>query len=137
MLVENYDLVVIGGGAAGLVASAFGGKFNLKVALIEREALGGDCTWTGCVPSKALLKVAKTAQSARRASKYGITTGEISVDMTKIRDYIKTVVAEIYAAETPSEFSKRGVEVILGEARFIDYYSGLQSWFQMGSFESK
>ena len=58
---QVYDLIVLGGGSAGLVAAKFAGRLGVKVALVEMERLGGDCTWQGCVPSKALLKVAKTA----------------------------------------------------------------------------
>lgn len=117
---EQYDMVVIGGGAAGLVASAFAGQLGLKAALVEREALGGDCTWTGCMPSKALLKVAKTAHAARTSAAYGVQVPAVSVDMPQVKVYVQGVVQEIYAGETPEEFSKRGVEVILGEGRFID-----------------
>ncbi|MGB1288992.1 MAG: FAD-dependent oxidoreductase, partial [Aggregatilineales bacterium] len=60
-MTEQYRMIVIGGGAAGLTAAAFAGELGAKVALIEKEKLGGDCTWVGCVPSKALLKVAKVA----------------------------------------------------------------------------
>ncbi|MDX1991372.1 MAG: FAD-dependent oxidoreductase [bacterium] len=117
---DRYDLIVIGGGAAGLVASGFAGLVDVKVALIEREHLGGDCTWTGCMPSKALLKVAKNAHAARSGAKYGIHTGDVKVDMRQVRDYVQGVVQKIYQAETPEEFAKRGVDIILGEARFVD-----------------
>lgn len=120
MSVDAYDLVVVGGGAAGLVASGVGGKLGLKVALVEREALGGDCTWTGCMPSKALLKVARMAHAARSGAKYGIHTPQPDVDMRQVRAYVRQVVERIYAAETPEEFSKYGVEIILGEGRFLD-----------------
>lgn len=120
---ELYDLIVIGGGTGGLVASGFAGQINAKVAVIEKEHLGGDCTWTGCVPSKALIKVARTAHEVRTAHKYGITTAEPQVDMQKVRAYIQSTVQEIYQHETPEEFSKRGVEIILGEARFVDAHT--------------
>ena len=67
---EEYDLVVIGGGSAGLTASEFAARLGLKVAVIEKDRLGGDCTWTGCVPSKALLEIAKTVHTA--AGRWGI-----------------------------------------------------------------
>jgi pyruvate/2-oxoglutarate dehydrogenase complex dihydrolipoamide dehydrogenase (E3) component len=117
---DRYDLIVIGGGAAGLVASGFAGLVDVKVALIEREHLGGDCTWTGCMPSKALLKVAKNAHAARSSAKYGIHSADIKVDMRQVRDYVQGVVQKIYQAETPEAFAKRGVDIILGEARFLD-----------------
>lgn len=122
-MIEQYDMVVIGGGAAGLVASGFAGKLGLKVALIEREALGGDCTWTGCMPSKALLKVAKTAHTARTSAQYGVRADAVTVDMRQVRDHVQGIVQRIYAAETPEEFSKRGVDIIIGEGRFIDSHT--------------
>lgn len=117
---EQYDVIVIGGGSAGLTASVFGGELGKKVALIERERIGGDCTWSGCMPSKALLKIAKTAHSIRTAQNFGISAVEPTVDMVAIRDHIRTVIAEVYQHETPEAIAQRGVETILGEARFLD-----------------
>lgn len=121
---ERYDLVVIGAGTAGLTAAGFMGRVGGKVALIEKEALGGDCTWYGCVPSKALLKVSKMAHSVRTAHKYGITASEPQVDMTAVRDYVQDAIREIYQHETPEVYSAAyGPEVIIGEARFIDAHT--------------
>ena len=72
---QVYDLIVLGGGSAGLVAAKFAGRLGVKVALVEMERLGGDCTWQGCVPSKALLKVAKTAH------KNGTTLKEAALEL--------------------------------------------------------
>lgn len=115
-----YDVIVIGGGAAGLTASAVIGGLGKNVALIERERLGGDCTWTGCVPSKALLKVARIAHSIRTAHKYGISINEPTIDMKAVREHLRHVIQEVYQHETPEETAKRGIEVVLGEARFVD-----------------
>jgi pyruvate/2-oxoglutarate dehydrogenase complex dihydrolipoamide dehydrogenase (E3) component len=82
--------------------------------------LGGDCTWTGCIPSKALLKVARIAHSIRTAEQFGISSSPPKVDMSFVRNHIQTVIQEIYQHETPEAFSKRGVDVIQGTARFID-----------------
>ncbi len=117
---ELYDVIVIGGGAAGLTASAVIGGLGKKVALIERERLGGDCTWTGCVPSKALLKVAKTAHAIRTAEAYGITVNPPTVDMGAVREHLRHVIQEVYQHETPEETAKRDIEVVIGEAKFID-----------------
>jgi pyruvate/2-oxoglutarate dehydrogenase complex dihydrolipoamide dehydrogenase (E3) component len=68
----QYDLVVIGAGSGGLTAAQFAARLGAKVALVEKERIGGDCTWTGCVPSKALLKVAKVAHQVRAANDYGV-----------------------------------------------------------------
>ena len=115
-----YDLVVIGAGSAGLTAAAFAGELGAKVVLIEKEAIGGDCTWFGCVPSKTLLNVAKHAHHARTGAQYGIHSGPVEVDMKAVKDHIQAMVARIYEHETPEEVSKRGVEVVEGEAVFLD-----------------
>lgn len=116
-----YDLIVIGGGAAGLTSAGFMGKVGGRVALIEQEHLGGDCTWAGCVPSKALLKVGKMAQNVREAAKYGITAGAPQVDMAAVRAYVQATIDEIYQHETPEVYGKNyNVEVVIGAARFVD-----------------
>lgn len=121
---DIYNLVVIGGGAAGLTASAFIGEAGGKVALIEKEKLGGDCTWVGCVPSKALLKVAKVAHTMRTADKYGISGSEPQVDMAQVKAHVLGAVEHVYADETPEVFSERGVEVIEGQAaQFVDAHT--------------
>ncbi|GAB4524583.1 MAG: FAD-dependent oxidoreductase [Anaerolineae bacterium] len=118
---ENYDLVVIGAGAAGLTAAGFGGKVGARTALIERDKLGGDCTWRGCVPSKSLLKVAKIAHAMRSADQYGIAASVPQVNMPAVRSYIFSAIDEIYQHETPDVFAgEYGVDVILGSASFVD-----------------
>jgi pyruvate/2-oxoglutarate dehydrogenase complex dihydrolipoamide dehydrogenase (E3) component len=120
---DLYDVIVIGGGAAGLTAAAVTGELGKKTALVERERLGGDCTWTGCVPSKALLKVAKVAHSIRTADRYGINVAPPVVDMAVIRRHIQRTIQEVYQHETPDEIAKRNIDVVLGDARFIDAHT--------------
>ena len=115
-----YDLIVIGAGSGGLTGAEFAANLGAKVALVEKHRVGGDCTWTGCVPSKALLKVAKVAQSVRTADHFGITTGMEQVDMGRVRDYVNSAVVEIYQHETPERLQAKGIEVVLGAARFVD-----------------
>lgn len=116
-----YDLLVIGGGSAGIGAAKYAAKFGKSVALIEKERFGGDCTWTGCVPSKTLLASARRAHAARTASRYGIQTGEVKVDMRAIKTRINTVIKSIYDEDdSPAAFEKLGVTAITGAARFID-----------------
>ena len=68
----DYDLVVMGGGAAGLVAATGSASLGAKTALIEKNKLGGDCTWYGCVPSKALLKSSQALSTVKRIGEFGI-----------------------------------------------------------------
>ncbi|MEW5961371.1 MAG: FAD-dependent oxidoreductase [Chloroflexota bacterium] len=77
---KSYDLVIIGGGSAGLTAAGFAVQLGRRVALVEKYRLGGDCTWSGCVPSKTLLKTAKVAHEMRVANRYGLASVEPQVD---------------------------------------------------------
>jgi len=117
---QVYDLIVLGGGSAGLVAAKFAGRLGVKVALVEMERLGGDCTWQGCVPSKALLKVAKTAHAARSGEAYGVFTEPPTADMEKVRDYVQGVIQDVYSHETPEAVQESGVEPFIGRAVFLD-----------------
>ena len=117
---QDYDLVIIGAGSGGLVAASFAVKLGAKVALVEKNRIGGDCTWTGCVPSKALLKAAKVAHDVRIASRYGITGGDPLVAMPAVRDYVRSAIEAVYQFETPEELERQGVNVVLGAAQFRD-----------------
>jgi pyruvate/2-oxoglutarate dehydrogenase complex dihydrolipoamide dehydrogenase (E3) component len=120
---DQYDVIVIGGGAAGLTAAAVTGELGKKTALVERERLGGDCTWTGCVPSKALLKVAKVAHSIRTADRYGISAAPPVVDMAVLRRHLQATIQEVYQHETPEAIAKRNIEIVPGDARFVDAHT--------------
>ncbi len=117
---ESYGLVVIGAGAAGLTAVKFGLELGATVALVEKSRVGGDCTWTGCVPSKALLHVAKKMQAARQASRFGKTAVPIQTDMSKVKAYVQERIQTVYASETPQKLAADGADVFLGAARFLD-----------------
>ncbi len=114
----DYDLIVIGAGSAGLVAARFARQLGLSVAMVERSRVGGDCTWTGCVPSKALLKAAGVAHSASTAERYGLSSFRSDVDLSAVMERIRSVINHIYDAESPEALAREGVEVIIGEARF-------------------
>jgi len=75
-----YDLTIIGGGSAGLVLAVAGARLGKKTALVEKHRIGGDRLWTGCVPSKALLKAAKVANYIQNAEKYGIAISDALPD---------------------------------------------------------
>src|SRR5258708_26321830 len=116
----SFDFVVIGGGSGGLTAAGFAAQLGAKVALVEKNRIGGDCTWTGCVPSKALLKAAKVAHEVRTASRFGITANPPAVEMTSVRAYVRQAIEQVYQFEGPEELRKQGIEVIQGAARFVD-----------------
>jgi pyruvate/2-oxoglutarate dehydrogenase complex dihydrolipoamide dehydrogenase (E3) component len=77
----EYDLAIIGAGASGLIAVDFALQLGARTALIDKGPIGGDCTWTGCVPSKSLIKVATVANSIRGAARFGIDCSAPQVDM--------------------------------------------------------
>ena len=117
---ENYDLIVIGGGSAGLTAARFGAQLGLKVALAEMERIGGDCTWTGCIPSKSLVKAAKIAHDMRSANCYGLNAVEPVVDLKAAMARIKAVSEEVYQGESSETLRTEGIDVFFGAARFLD-----------------
>lgn len=123
MPAERYDLVIIGAGAGGLIAADFAVQLGAKTALVEKDRIGGDCTWTGCVPSKTLLKIAKVAHQVRTASRYGINSDFRSIDMAQVQDYVQGAVEQIYQGTTPEALRAKGIHVHLGGARFLDAHT--------------
>ena len=116
---DEYDLVVLGGGAAGLTAAGMSAQFGAKTLLVERDKLGGDCTWTGCIPSKALLKAAKVAEHARTAGRYGLEPVELRVDLAKVLGRVHEIQDHVYEeADRPEVIEAFGVEVRHASARF-------------------
>jgi len=117
---SKYDLVIIGAGSAGLVAADFAVKLGVRVALLEKDRIGGDCTWSGCVPSKALLKVAKVNHQMRNADRYGLTPADASVNLKEVMAHVKSVIDDIYQDESPEALRAKGIDVYIGDVRFVD-----------------
>src|SRR5262249_45314362 len=113
-MTSRYDLVIVGAGSGGLVAARFAAQLGAKIALIEKNRIGGDCTWTGCVPSKALLKVAKVAHDIRTSPRYGISTSKPEINMSVIREYVRGAIASVYQFEGPEVLAAEGIELIFG-----------------------
>jgi pyruvate/2-oxoglutarate dehydrogenase complex dihydrolipoamide dehydrogenase (E3) component len=120
MSIETYDLAIIGAGSAGLIAADFAVKLGARVALLERDRIGGDCTWTGCVPSKAIVHVARTAHEMRTASVFGIQAQPPFIDMVQVRAYLRSCIDHIYQGTTPEALRQKGMAVHLGAVRFHD-----------------
>jgi pyruvate/2-oxoglutarate dehydrogenase complex dihydrolipoamide dehydrogenase (E3) component len=113
-----YDFVVVGGGTAGLVSSRTAAGLGARTALIERERTGGDCLWTGCVPSKALIASADLAHRIRTADALGLDAREPEFDFARVMDHVRAAQATIEPADSPESLRRDGVEVIHGSARF-------------------
>ena len=120
MITEQYDLAIIGAGSVGLIAAEFAVKLGARVAMLERDRIGGDCTWSGCVPSKSLLKVAKVAHDLRTASTFGIASQPPVVDMQQVREYLRSTIRQIYKGTTPEALREKGMDILLGPVSFVD-----------------
>jgi pyruvate/2-oxoglutarate dehydrogenase complex dihydrolipoamide dehydrogenase (E3) component len=120
---DTYDLAIIGGGAAGLIAAPFAVQLGARVAFIEKDRIGGDCTWTGCVPSKTLIKSSRVAHQMRTADRFGLPTMDAAVDLKPVMEHVHSVIAEIYSHTTPESLRDLGIDVFLGEPHFIDAHT--------------
>ena len=118
MASTEFDLVIIGGGAGGLVVAAGGASLGAKVALVEKHKMGGDCLWYGCVPSKSLIKSARVAHQMRHADRWAIGPAQPEIDLAQVMERIAGVIRGIEPNDSPERFRGLGVDVILGEGRF-------------------
>jgi pyruvate/2-oxoglutarate dehydrogenase complex dihydrolipoamide dehydrogenase (E3) component/uncharacterized membrane protein YdjX (TVP38/TMEM64 family) len=114
----RYNLVVVGGGTAGLVSAAGGAGLGAKVALVERHLLGGDCLNVGCVPSKGIISAARVAGSARDAAVYGVHTGDVTVDFAAVMARMRAIRADLAPIDGVPRLTSIGIDVYIGEARF-------------------
>jgi pyruvate/2-oxoglutarate dehydrogenase complex dihydrolipoamide dehydrogenase (E3) component/membrane protein DedA with SNARE-associated domain len=115
----DYNLLVIGGGSAGLVSAYIAAAVKAKVALIEKHKMGGDCLNTGCVPSKALIRSAKAADTLRHANRYGLESVPVKGSFKNIMNRVKEVVAKVEHHDSPERYRALGVDCIAGEASFV------------------
>ena len=116
---ERWDLLVLGGGTAGIVAAKTAARLGARVLLVERDRTGGDCLWTGCVPSKALLAAGEAAAGARRAGRFGVTVDEVRVDFARVMDHVHGAVRQIAPVDSIESLEAAGVTVRTGHGRFV------------------
>lgn len=114
----DFDLIVIGSGQAGGPLASAAAAAGKRVALVERKHVGGTCVNEGCTPTKTMVASAKVAYLARRAADYGVETGTVSVDMTRIRERKREVIASFRDGSQKSYENTKNLELIWGEARF-------------------
>ncbi|MFM2433078.1 MAG: hypothetical protein RLZZ511_4292 [Cyanobacteriota bacterium] len=121
----EYDLVVIGAGTAGLViaAGSAGLGIGLKIALIEREYMGGDCLNVGCIPSKCLIRSARAAYEVSHSAHLGVIAQAMSVDFKLVMERMRQVRSGISHHDSAQRFQDLGIDVFFGDAQFADRHS--------------
>jgi pyruvate/2-oxoglutarate dehydrogenase complex dihydrolipoamide dehydrogenase (E3) component len=119
MAVE-YDVVIIGGGSGGLVVASAAAQLNAKVALVEKDRLGGDCLWFGCVPSKSFLHASRVAHEVKTSSRFGIYSTPPDIQFSEAMGHVQQAISNIQPNDSPERFESLGVEVIFGEGEFKD-----------------
>jgi pyruvate/2-oxoglutarate dehydrogenase complex dihydrolipoamide dehydrogenase (E3) component/uncharacterized membrane protein YdjX (TVP38/TMEM64 family) len=116
----DYNMVVVGAGSAGLVSALIAATVKAKVALIEKDRMGGDCLNNGCVPSKALIRSTRLLSYSSRASEFGFKSLSVNFDFAEVMERVQRVVRTIEPHDSPERYTALGVECIAGEARIRD-----------------
>ena len=113
-------MVVIGAGTAGLVTAAGAAILGAKVALVERDLMGGDCLNFGCVPSKALIRSARAAAAVRDAGRFGVEVPPgVRVNFPAVMERMRKLRAELSPTDSANRFRGLGVDVFIGDGRFV------------------
>lgn len=115
----DYNLVVIGGGSAGLVSSYIAAVVKAKVLLIEKDKMGGDCLNTGCVPSKSLIKSSRFLAELSRSERYGIKQASADFDFSEVMGRVSSVIKQIEPHDSVERYTQLGVECMTGDARVL------------------
>ncbi|MBC8343130.1 MAG: dihydrolipoyl dehydrogenase [Bacteroidetes bacterium] len=118
----DFNMVVIGAGSAGLVAAYIASAIKAKVALIEKNKMGGDCLNTGCVPSKALIKSARFLSMTRKAQELGIESNTVNFDFAAVMERIQKVIQTVAPHDSVERYTGLGVDCINGAAEIMDPY---------------
>lgn len=118
----DYNVVVVGAGAAGLVSATIAAAVKARVALVERDKMGGDCLNTGCVPSKALLRSARAVADMRRGRDFGLKESEARFDFAEVMERVQRVIRAVEPHDSVERYSKLGVECVRGDARIASPY---------------
>lgn len=116
----DYNLIVIGAGSGGLVTAYIAAAVKAKVALIEKHKMGGDCLYTGCVPSKALIRTARFLRDQRNSKKYGVQNASAEFNFSEAMTRIQNVIKKIEPHDSIERYSQLGVDCIQADAKIID-----------------
>jgi pyruvate/2-oxoglutarate dehydrogenase complex dihydrolipoamide dehydrogenase (E3) component len=116
----DNNLIVIGAGSAGLIASLIAATVRAKVTLIEKARMGGDCLNTGCVPSKTLIRSAKVAHYLKTSQRYGLRDVAGTVDFGAVMQRVRDAIATIAPNDSVERYTSLGVECLIGNARIVD-----------------
>ena len=115
----DRNLIVIGGGSAGLVSAYIAATMRAKVTLVEKHKMGGDCLNTGCVPSKALIRSAKLLSNMQRSQEFGIRSAEADYDFAQVMERVQRVVRQVEPHDSIERYTELGVDVAIGTARIV------------------
>lgn len=116
---KDYNVVVIGSGGAGLTAAFTAAGLGKKVAIIEKNLPGGECTWSGCIPSKALIHKAKQVHEAKEIASI-MKNMNMEIDKELVMTSVRDIIQSVYAEETPEKIKERGIDFYQACAKFVD-----------------
>src|SRR5215472_13144852 len=114
------DICVIGAGTGGLSVASAAAQLGRKVVIVEKAVMGGTALNAGCIPSKALIAAARTAELRRTGREFGVSPARVEVDAVRLREHIREVAAEIAPRDSQAHFDDLGVTVLREPARFLD-----------------
>jgi pyruvate/2-oxoglutarate dehydrogenase complex dihydrolipoamide dehydrogenase (E3) component len=115
----DYNLIAIGAGSGGLVSAYIAAAVKAKVALVEKDKMGGDCLNTGCVPSKALIRSAKMVSYSRRAADFGFRSGQVEYDFAEVMERVQRVIEKVEPHDSIERYTELGVECFTGTAKIV------------------
>ena len=115
----DYNIIVIGGGSAGLVSAYIASATKAKVALIEKNKMGGDCLNTGCIPSKALIRSAKILSYIKRHQEFGIKSATAEFDFSEMMERVQTIIKKVEPHDSVERYTSLGVNCFSGQAKVL------------------
>ena len=123
---DKFDLVIVGFGSGGMPAAELAASLPIRACVVERDRVGGDCLWTGCVPSKAVLASAKAAHTMRVADRWGLPSVDPEIDTEAVWKRVRAVQAEIARTDdNPDRYEDLGIEIVWGDAKIVDPHTVL------------